>query len=131
MNISVLDRFLKYVSVGSQSDADSATVPSTPGQTELARLLAGELKDMGAQAELDEDSGIVYASIPSNVEGNVPVIGWVAHVDTAPGVSGSGVTPRIIRSYDAGTSCSTRSREWCFPPPFFPSWRIIWARTWS
>ena len=91
MNISVLDRFLKYVSVGSQSDADSATVPSTPGQTELARLLAGELKDMGAQAELDDDSGIVYASIPSNVEGNVPVIGWVAHVDTAPGVSGSGV----------------------------------------
>ena len=97
MNISVLDRFLKYVSVGSQSDADSSTVPSTPGQTELARLLAGELKDMGAQAELDEDSGIVYAFIPSNVEGNVPVIGWVAHVDTAPGVSGSGVTPRIIR----------------------------------
>lgn len=48
MNISVLDRFLKYVSVGSQSDADSSTVPSTPGQTELARLLAGELKDMGA-----------------------------------------------------------------------------------
>ena len=89
MNISVLDRFLKYVSVGSQSDTDSATVPSTPGQTELARLLVGELKDMGAQAELDDDSGIVYASIPSNVEGNVPVIGWVAHVDTAPGVSGS------------------------------------------
>ena len=102
MNISVLDRFLKYVSVGSQSDADSATVPSTPGQTELARLLAGELKDMGAQAELDDDSGIVYASIPSNVEGNVPVIGWVAHVDTAPGVSGSGVKPRIVRSYDGG-----------------------------
>ena len=94
INISVLDRFLKYVSVGSQSDADSSTVPSTPGQTELARLLAGELKDMGAQAELDEDSGIVYASIPSNVEGNVPVIGWVAHVDTAPEVSGNGVNPR-------------------------------------
>ena len=102
MNISVLDRFLKYVSVGSQSDADSATVPSTPGQTELARLLAGELKDMGAQAELDDDSGIVYASIPSNVEGNVPVIGWVAHVDTAPGGSGSGVKPRILLNPEQG-----------------------------
>ena len=56
MNISVLDRFLKYVSVGSQSDADSRSVPSTPGQTELARLLAGELKALGAQAELDEAS---------------------------------------------------------------------------
>ncbi|UQT44368.1 hypothetical protein M5E88_17750 [Akkermansia muciniphila] len=63
--------------MGSQSDADSATVPSTPGQTELARLLAGELKDMGAQAELDDDSGIVYASIPSNVEGMFPSsAGW-------------------------------------------------------
>ena len=120
MNISVLDRFLKYVSVGSQSDADSSTVPSTPGQTELARLLAGELKDMGAQAELDEDSGIVYASIPSNVEGNVPVIGWVAHVDTAPGVSGSGVTPRIIRSYDGGDIQLNPEQGIVLSPAVFP-----------
>lgn len=120
MNISVLDRFLKYVSVGSQSDADSATVPSTPGQTELARLLAGELKDMGAQAELDEDSGIVYASIPSNVEGNVPVIGWVAHVDTAPGVSGSGVNPRIIRSYDGGDILLNPEQGMVLSPAVFP-----------
>ena len=120
MNISVLDRFLKYVSVGSQSDADSATVPSTPGQTELARLLAGELKDMGAQAELDEDSGIVYASIPSNVEGNVPVIGWVAHVDTAPGVSGNGVNPRIIRSYDGGDILLNPEQGMVLSPAVFP-----------
>ena len=120
MNISVLDRFLKYVSVGSQSDADSSTVPSTPGQTELARLLAGELKDMGAQAELDEDSGIVYAFIPSNVEGNVPVIGWVAHVDTAPGVSGSGVTPRIIRSYDGGDIQLNPEQGIVLSPAVFP-----------
>lgn len=120
MNISVLDRFLKYVSVGSQSDADSATVPSTSGQTELARLLAGELKDMGAQAELDDDSGIVYASIPSNVEGNVPVIGWVAHVDTAPGVSGSGVKPRIVRSYDGGDILLNPEQGMVLSPAVFP-----------
>ena len=120
MNISVLDRFLKYVSVGSQSDTDSATVPSTPGQTELARLLAGELKDMGAQAELDDDSGIVYASIPSNVEGNVPVIGWVAHVDTAPGVSGSGVKPRIVRSYDGGDILLNPEQGMVLSPAVFP-----------
>lgn len=106
--------------MGSQSDADSSTVPSTPGQTELARLLAGELKDMGAQAELDDDSGIVYASIPSNVEGNVPVIGWVAHVDTAPGVSGSGVKPRIVRSYDGGDILLNPEQGMVLSPAVFP-----------
>lgn len=106
--------------MGSQSDADSATVPSTPGQTELARLLVGELKDMGAQAELDDDSGIVYASIPSNVEGNVPVIGWVAHVDTAPGVSGSGVKPRIVRSYDGGDILLNPEQGMVLSPAVFP-----------
>ena len=106
--------------MGSQADADSSTVPATPGQTELARLLAGELKDMGAQAELDEDSGIVYAFIPSNVEGNVPVIGWVAHVDTAPGVSGSGVTPRIIRSYDGGDIQLNPEQGIVLSPAVFP-----------
>ena len=120
MNISVLDRFLKYVSVGSQSDADSRSVPSTPGQTELARLLAGELKALGAQAELDEASGIVYASIPSNVEREVPVIGWVAHVDTAPGVSGRGVKPRIVRSYDGGDIVLNREQGIVLSPAVFP-----------
>lgn len=120
MSISVLDRFLKYVSVGSQSDADSPGVPSTPGQSELARMLAGELKEMGAQAELDEASGIVYASIPSNVAGNVPVIGWVAHVDTAPGVSGSGVKPRIVRSYDGGDIVLNRELGIVLSPAVFP-----------
>lgn len=82
MNISVLDRFLRYAGVGTQSSPDSGTVPSTPGQTVLARMLAAELREMGAQAELDEASGIVYASIPSNIRKKVPAIGWVAHVDT-------------------------------------------------
>ena len=91
-----------------------------PGQTELARLLVGELKDMGAQAELDDDSGIVYASIPSNVEGNVPVIGWVAHVDTAPGVSGSGVKPRIVRSYDGGDILLNPEQGMVLSPAVFP-----------
>ena len=75
---------------------------------------------MGAQAELDDDSGIVYASIPSNVEGNVPVIGWVAHVDTAPGVSGSGVKPRIVRSYDGGDILLNPEQGMVLSPAVFP-----------
>lgn len=102
MNISVLDRFLRYAGVDTQSSPDSGTVPSTPGQTVLSQMLAEELREMGAQAELDEASGIVYASIPSNIRKKVPAIGWVAHVDTAPGVPGSGVNPSIVHSYDGG-----------------------------
>ena len=120
MNISVLDRFLKYVSVDSQSDADSAAVPSTPGQTALARMLVAELEELGAHAELDAASGIVYASIPSNVDGQVPVIGWVAHVDTAPGVSGSGVKPRIVHSYDGGDIILDREQGIVLSPSVFP-----------
>ncbi len=70
--------------------------------------------------ELDDDSGIVYASIPSNVEGNVSVIGWVAHVDTAPGVSGSGVKPRIVRSYDGGDILLNPEQGMVLSPAVFP-----------
>lgn len=120
MNISILDRFLKYVSVDSQSDPGSSSVPSTPGQAALACLLAEELREMGAQAELDEASGIVYASIPSNMEGEVPVIGWVAHVDTAPGVPGHGVKPAVIRSYGGGDIVLNREQGILLSPAVFP-----------
>lgn len=73
----------------------------------------------------------VYASIPSNVEREVPVIGWVAHVDTAPGVSGSGVKPRIVRSYDGGDIVLNREQGIVLSPPFSPNWRTMRARTWS
>lgn len=120
MNISVLDRFLNYVSVDSQSDPESSSVPSTPGQKTLACMLVRELQEMGAKAELDEASGIVYASIPSNVDGNVPVIGWVAHVDTAPGVSGSGVKPVVIRSYDGRDIVLNPEQGIVLSPSVFP-----------
>lgn len=120
MNISVLDRFLKYAAVDTQSSPDSAAVPSTPGQSVLSRMLAEELREMGARAELDESSGIVYASIPSNTGEKSPVIGWVAHVDTAPGVSGRGVKPSIIRAYDGGEIVLDRERGVVLSPAVFP-----------
>ena len=120
MNISVLDRFLRYAGVGTQSSPDSGTVPSTPGQTVLARMLAAELREMGAQAELDEASGIVYASIPSNIRKKVPAIGWVAHVDTAPGVPGSGVNPSVVHSYDGGDIVLDGERGVMLSPAVFP-----------
>lgn len=120
MNSPVLDRFLKYVAMDSRSDPDSPSIPSTAGQTALARMLAEELKEMGATAELDEASGIVYASIPSNLDVRVPVIGWVAHMDTAPDLSGRGVTPSVIRSYDGGDIVLDRERGVVLSPALFP-----------
>ena len=101
---TVVDKFLKYVTIDTQSDEDSTTSPSTEKQKDLARLLVGELKEMGASdVRMDEEYGYVYATIPSTLkeEGKeVPVIGFIAHMDTSPAVSGKDVRPRIVENYD-------------------------------
>ena len=101
---TVVDKFLKYVTIDTQSDEDSTTSPSTEKQKDLARLLVGELKEMGASdVRMDEEYGYVYATIPSTLkeEGKeVPVIGFIAHMDTSPAVSGKDVKPRIVENYD-------------------------------
>ena len=98
-----MQRFLKYVAVDTQSDEDSDTFPSTQKQKVLAKMLAEELCQMGVpQVEIDEQYGYVYAKILSNrTDGEkVPVLGFIAHMDTSPEVSGADVKPQIIRQYD-------------------------------
>lgn len=97
----VLDRFLRYVKYDTQSREGAATYPSTPGQLVLLRDLVAELLAMGvADAAMDEH-GYVMATIPANTtKAGVPVIGFIAHVDTSPEMSGAGVTPIVHRGYD-------------------------------
>lgn len=97
----VLDKFLKYVSYDTQSQENAGgKSPSTLGQWELARELAEELKSMGAQEIfLDEEFCYLYATIPANVE-QKEVLGFIAHMDTSPAVSGRNVRPRVIENYD-------------------------------
>lgn len=95
----ILDRFLRYVSIDTQSDEDSDSQPSAAKELDLLRLLRDELAAMGLDATLDE-YGYVMASIPSNTDKDVPAIGFIAHVDTAPDAPGDGVKPQIIRDYD-------------------------------
>ncbi|HWI18540.1 MAG TPA: peptidase T, partial [Vicinamibacterales bacterium] len=99
--MSVLDRFLRYVTYDTQSSENSNTYPSTPGQLTLLRDLVQELRDMGvADAAIDEH-GYVMATIPATTaKRNVPVIGFIAHVDTSPEMSGAGVKPIVHRNYD-------------------------------
>lgn len=102
MTDTVLDRFLRYVVIDTQSDLSSPTQPSTEKQKNLARLLVEELQEMGlADAHLDEH-GYVYATIASNVDKPVPVICFCSHMDTAPDLTGANVKPQMVRDYRGG-----------------------------
>ncbi len=97
-----LDRFLKYVRIDTQSDPQSAGYPSTAKQLDLSRILKKELEDMGLHdVELTPD-GYTLATLPANVDYEVPVIGLIAHVDTAPDVTGANVKPIVHKNYQGG-----------------------------
>ena len=95
----LLDKFLRYVSVETTSDENSESQPSTAKQLNLLKMLRDELQALGIQAELDE-YGYVMATIPSNVNHDIPAIGFIAHVDTSPDASGADIKPQIIPNYD-------------------------------
>jgi len=99
-SFTVAERFLRYVQIDTQSDPQSASIPSTEKQKNLSRLLADELKAIGiADAHLDE-WGYVYATIPATTEKKIPVICFCSHVDTSPDCSGAGVKPLVHKNYD-------------------------------
>ena len=97
----ILDRFLRYVSIDTQSDENSESQPSAAKELDLLKLLCKELNDMGVAATLDE-YGYVMGTIPSKIKKKAPAIGFIAHVDTSPDASGKDVKPQIISNYDGG-----------------------------
>lgn len=100
MNEPVLDRFLRYVQIDTRADERSTTCPSTPGQLVLLNMLVAELRAIGiADASID-DNGYVMATVPASVDGDVPVIGVIAHVDTSPEMAGAGVRPIVHACWD-------------------------------
>lgn len=96
----LLERFCRYVRIATQADETSTTYPSTPGQLELGRLLADELRAMGVRDVEQDKHGIVMATIPATQSTPAPVIAWIAHVDTSPETTGLGVKPQVHRNYD-------------------------------
>lgn len=112
---ALLDKFLRYVSVDTQSCEESESQPSTAKQLVLLQMLTDELRAMGVQAELDE-YGYVMATIPSNIDKKVPAVGFIAHVDTAPDAPGVGVKPQIIPDYD-GSDVALKGVEGLFLKP--------------
>ena len=101
MREKVLERFLKYVAIDTQSDPESKTSPSTSKQFDLARLLVKDLEDLGLEDISLDERCYVMARLTANEEGLVP-IGFIAHMDTSPDLSGKDVKPRLIENYDGG-----------------------------
>ncbi|WP_059171746.1 peptidase T [Bacillus sp. FJAT-27445] len=100
MKTEIIERFISYARVNTQSDESSSSCPSTPGQFDLARMLVNELKMIGMEDVTMDENGYVMATLPSNTEKDVPTIGFLAHLDTATDFTGKGVNPQIVENYD-------------------------------
>lgn len=98
--MSVLDRFLRYVTIDTRADESSDTSPSTPGQLVLQQLLAGELRAIGLSEVTLDEHGYLMATIPATARGDLPAIGFIAHVDTSPEMDGANVTPIVHAAWD-------------------------------
>ena len=119
----VIEKFLKYVKVDTQSDPDSGTSPSTMKQHDLAKILRDELIGIGASdVYYDEDHCYVYASIPSNIDDGKKryKMGFVAHMDTSDEVSGKDVNPRIVDNYEGSDICLSKDGKVVLSPKDFP-----------
>ncbi|SFG13162.1 tripeptide aminopeptidase [Halobacillus alkaliphilus] len=102
MKDEILKRFCSYVKVNTQSDENSSETPSTEGQWNLARQLAEELEEIGMSEVSIDENAYVMATLPANTEKDVPVIGFLAHLDTAVDFTGENVNPQVVESYDGG-----------------------------
>lgn len=118
--MALLERFLKYVSIHTTSDENTGLVPSTPQQMEFAKILAEELKDMGMQDVSLDNKGYLMATLPSNIDKDVPTVGFISHLDTSPDMSGKNVKPRIVENYDGNDIILNEKENIVLSPKQFP-----------
>lgn len=115
----IIDRFVKYVKIDTESDPNSNTTPSTKKQFDLANLLVDELKTIGLTDVSIDEFGYVMGTLPSNVAHEVPVIGFVSHFDTSPDFCGANVNPQIIKNYDGGDIVLNKEQNIILSPSYF------------
>jgi tripeptide aminopeptidase len=116
---ALIDRFLSYVTIDTESDPNSDTTPSSEKQWDLARLLAEQLETMGMTEVSIDDNAYVMATLPSTVAHDVPVIGFVSHFDTTPDFTGKNVKPQIIEKYDGGDIVLNKEQNIVLSPDYF------------
>ena len=121
--MTVVDRFLEYVKFDTQSDELTNLTPSTPGQMEFAQYLEGKLKELGLKNVSLDENGYLMATLPGNTDEKVPTIGFIAHLDTSPDMSGRHVNPRIVKDYDGNDIVLNAEKEIVLSPTQFPELR--------
>lgn len=118
--MNVLDRFLNYTKFDTQSDELTNLTPSTPGQMIFAQALEKELKKIGLEDITLDENGYLMATLPSNIDKDVPTVGFIAHLDTSPDMSGRHVNPRIVKNYDGGDITLDSENGVILSPEGFP-----------
>jgi len=127
--MGLIERFIRYVKIDTQSDADSITVPSTKKQFDLLNLLKQELMDLGVKELHLDPTGNLYATIPASKNVSAPSIGFMAHVDTASEMSGKNVNPQIIKNYNGKTITLHAKEKIKLDPNVFPSLKLHRGKT--
>ncbi len=115
----IINRFVSYVTIDTESDPNSNTTPSTAKQWDLANKLVEELKAMGMQDVTIDENAYIMATLPSNVDHEVPTIGFVAHFDTTPDFTGANVKPQIVENYDGGDIILNAEQNIVLSPSYF------------
>ena len=118
--MTLVDRFLKYVSFDTQSDESTGLTPSTPKQMIFAEYLKKELESLGLEDITLDEHGYLFATLPANINKEVPTIGFIAHMDTSPDMTGKDVTPRIVEKYDGSDIVLCAEENVVLSPSQFP-----------
>jgi len=116
---NIIDRFTSYVIIDTESDSSSETTPSTPKQWDLANKLVEELKTIGMQEVTIDEKAYIMATLPSNVDHEVPIIGFISHFDTTPDFTGANVKPQIVPNYDGGDIVLNAEQNIILSPKYF------------
>jgi len=115
----ILDRFLKYIKIDTQSDPENQAFPSTEKQWDLANLLVEELKEIGMQEVSIDENAYVMATLPANTNKKVPAIGFIAHIDTSPDFTAENVNPQIYKNYDGKEIVLNKEENIVLSPDYF------------
>ena len=118
--MTVVDRFIKYVKFDTESDTETGITPSTSGQMILARELEKELREIGLEDITLDDNAYLMATLPANTDKTVPTIGFIAHLDTSPDLTGKNVNPRIVKNYDGKDVILNKDTKVILSPSDFP-----------